>query len=434
MGTSPVLDRYKGFVDESQIDHIYTIARSLAGLRVLHLNTTAQGGGVAEILHELLPLMEELGIPHAWKVISLDDASGYFTARLVDMLQGYDTGAFPEQEKQVFLEKLRRSVHYEPEYEADLYFIHDFQLVPMAQFFSWMRPAIWFCHVDTAQPNPSAQQYIQQFLDPYEVACFNSQASVFKDLPPEKAQVVTLGIDPFRIKNCPLPQARGMEILASCGFDTTRPLITQVSRFGIWKNPWQVIDIYRLVKQQIPSAQLALVGAMEAKDDMKAMEILTDLQDHYVHGDADIHLLSDPTIINHEAVNAFQRYSSVILQRSIREGFGFTVTEAMWKHQPVVGTCVTGLQMQITHGYNGYLADDTETAAAYTLQLLENRGLWQELGANAYETVRQRFLFPALVLDYLKALARARANASAHVGPAMTPGKLSATDKELVAW
>jgi len=140
-----------------------------------------------------------------------------------------------------------------------------------------------------------------------------------KDLPPEKVQVVTLGIDPFRVKNRELPAARGREILRRCGIDPARPLITQVSRFGIWKNPWQVMDIYCRVKQQMPSVQLALVGAMEAKDDVKAMEILADLQHNYVHADPDIHLLSDPTSINHEAVNAFQRYSSVILQRSIRE-------------------------------------------------------------------------------------------------------------------
>ena len=150
-----------------------------------------------------------------------------------------------------------------------------------------------------------------------------------------------------------------------------------------------------------------------------------------MHGDADIHLLSDPTIINHEAVNAFQRYSSVILQRSIREGFGFTVTEAMWKKQPVVGTCVTGLQMQITHGSNGYLVDETEAAATYTLKLLQYRGLWHELG----ETVGQRFLFPMLLLDYLKAylkaLQRAQASDSALVEPERIPITRSPTGKEL---
>ncbi len=221
--------------------------------------------------------------------------------------------------------------------------------------------------------------------------------------------------------------------LARCGIDTARPLITQVSRFGIWKNPWQVIDIYRQVKRQMPSAQLALVGALEAKDDIKAQEILTDLQQNYVHGDPDIHLLSDPTIITHEAVNAFQRYSSVILQRSLREGFGFTVTEAMWKNQPVIGTCVTGLQMQITHGSNGYLVDDTETAAAYALKLLQDRELWRELGGNAHETVKRRFLFPTMILDYLKALVRAQSGPSARIEREIVPITISAISEEQAA-
>ncbi len=412
MKNSPLLDRYKGLVSASLLMQIYEVAHSLAGLHVLHVNTTAQGGGVAEILSDMLPLVEELGIHHDWKVITLDEASGSFTARLVDMLQGYDTGVFPEAEKQVFLEKLQHAVSQEPAYQADVYFIHDFQLVPLAEFFPWMRPAIWFCHVDTANPTPSAQQYIEQFLGPYAIMCFYSSASVIKDLSPDNVRVVTLGIDPFRVKNRDLPRERGIQILSNCGIDPTRPLITQVSRFGVWKNPWQCIDIYRQVKQQMPDVQLALIGALEAKDDVKAVEILADLERNYVQGDADIHLMSDPAIIDHEAVNAFQRYSSVILQRSIREGFGFTVTEAMWKKQPVVGTRVTGLEMQIIHGWNGYLVNETEGAAAYTLQLLQDRDLWRKLGTKAYETVRQYFLFPSLIFDYLKALQGALSSAS----------------------
>ena len=166
---------------------------------------------------------------------------------------------------------------------------------------------------------------------------------------------------------------------------------------------------------------------------MKAVEILTDLQRGYAQGDPDIHLLSDPTVIDHEVVNAFQRYSSVILQRSIREGFGFTVTEAMWKKQPVIGTCVTGLKTQISHGFNGYLIDDAETAAAYTIKLLQDRELWRELGENAYQTVRQRFLFPTMVLDYLKALDRAQANAHTSVELVRAPMRMPAIDAELVA-
>jgi trehalose synthase len=308
----------------------------------------------------------------------------------------------------VFLAKLRdAAVMQQAEHHpADLYFIHDFQLAPLATLFPWLRPALWMCHVDTAHPDPGGKAYIDQFLNAYNVCVFDTPLSVFNDLPKDRTHVITPTIDPFSEKNSFLPPAIGLQILGQCGIDTTRPLITQVSRFGNWKNPWQVLDIYRLVKQKLPSVQVALVGAMEAADDIKAMEILTDIQEK-AGGDPDIHLLYDPAVIGHLEVNAFQRYSSVILQRSTREGFGLTVTEAMWKYQPVVGTSVTGLRAQILDGQNGYIADDTETCARQTLKLIQDRELWQKLGTQAHEHVRENHLFPAMVLQYLAALTKA---------------------------
>ena len=161
------------------------------------------------------------------------------------------------------------------------------------------------------------------------------------------------------------------------------------------------------MKQELPSVQVALVGAMEAADDIKAMEILKDIQ-HMAGDDPDIHLLYDAAEITHAEVNAFQRYSSVILQRSTREGFGLTATEAMWKDQPVVGTSVTGLRAQIIDGHNGYIADDTQTCAKRTLQLIQDRKLWQKLGKRAHERVKDNYLLPMMIVQYLGALAKAR--------------------------
>jgi trehalose synthase len=352
--------------------------------------------------------MEELGIPHRWKVIPLDEACGLFAAHLVDLLQGMEHGIIPESDQKVFLEKLRRTPDLQraDQHQADIYFIHDFQLAPLATLFPWMKPAIWMCHVDTANPDPDGKAYIDQFLGPYNVCVFDTPLSIFKTLPPDKAHVITPTIDPFSEKNRFLTPTRGLKMLAQCGIDTTRPLITQVSRFGNWKNPWQVIDVYRLVKRELPSVQVALVGAMEAADDIKAMEILKDIQAK-AGSDSDIHLLYDPEVIKHSEVNAFQRYSSVILQRSIREGFGLTVTEAMWKNQPVVGTSVTGLRAQIIDGQNGYIADDTETCAERTLKLIKDRKLWRKLGKQAHKRVKDNYLFPMMVLQYLDALEKA---------------------------
>jgi trehalose synthase len=408
MRRSARLDRYKRFVGEDLLSEIYHIAEPLAGLHILHVNTTAQGGGVAELLHALIPPMEELGIRHTWKVVPLDDASNQFTAHVVDLLQGIEHGDISEEDKRVFLDKLRVTpvLRRAEENQADIYFIHDFQLAPLAKLFPWMRPAIWMCHVDTASPDPNGKAYIEQFLDVYSICVFNTPLSVFKDLPPQKTHVITPTIDPFSEKNRFLTPERGMQLLARCGIDTTRPLITQVSRFGNWKNPWQVIDVYRLVKQQLPSVQVAYVGAMEAADDIHAMEILKDIQAK-ADGDPDIHLLYDPAVIKHQEVNAFQRYSSVILQRSIREGFGLTATEAMWKYQPVIGTSATGLRTQIIHGLNGYIADDTETCAKYTLKLIRDGDLWRKLGKQAHLRVKDNYLLPTMMLEYLGAIEKA---------------------------
>lgn len=409
MNRSPRLDRYRNLVGDDLLAQVYHAAEPLVGLHVIHFNTTAQGGGVAELLHSLIPLMQELGIPHGWKVIPLDEASNHFTVHIVDLLQGMEHDDIEEKDQRRLLDTLHHApvLQHKEENMADIYFVHDFQLAPLAKLFSWMRPALWMCHVDTAQPDPKGKAYIEQFLDAYNVCVFNTPLSIFKDLPPGKGQVITPTIDPFSEKNRDLGREEGMRMLANCGIDTNRPLITQVSRFGNWKNPWQVVDIYRAVTRHIPDVQVALVGAMEATDDVKAMEIMKDVQKR-AGDDPDIHLLFDPSVIKHPQVNAFQRYSSVILQRSTREGFGLTVTEAMWKDQPVVGTSATGLRTQISDGENGFIADDTETSAKRTIQLLQDRALWQKLGKAAHERVKDNYLLPMMTLEYLNALSKAR--------------------------
>jgi len=409
MKRSPQLDQYRPLVGEELLARIYRAAWPLSGVHVLHLNTTAEGGGVAELLHSLLPLMEDLGIPHTWKVIPLDQRSNQFAAHLVDLLQGIDHGDILQADQQDFLEQLRSTpqLRQESHNQADLYFVHDFQLAPLAMLFPWMRPALWMCHVDTANPDPGGKAYIDQFLDAYNVCVFDTPLSVFNDLPPSRTHVMTPTIDPFSEKNSFIAEAEGVKLLANLGIDTTRPLITQVSRFGKWKNPWQVIDVYRLVKQELPLVQVALVGAMKASDDINALAILKEIQEK-AGSDPDVHLLYDPAVITQPEVNAFQRYSNVILQRSTHEGFGLTVTEAMWKEQPVIGTSATGLRAQIVDGQNGYIADSTEACAQQTLMLIQDRKLWRQLGKQANEHVRKHYLFPVMVFQYLEALTKAR--------------------------
>ncbi|HEY4384123.1 MAG TPA: glycosyltransferase, partial [Ktedonobacteraceae bacterium] len=341
------------------------------------------------------------------KIIQLDEQAAHFTGRIVNLLQGNEPGKIAAEEQERFVDWLSQSNVSQHDH-ADVYFVHDFQLVPLAHLYPWMRPAVWFCHIDTAHPNSHARRYVLDFLEPYKICAFNSDLSVFPELPPERTQVITLGIDPFRRKNAPLERAHGLQLLQTCGIDVRRPLITQVARYDRWKNPWQAIDIYRLVKQHMPDVQLAFVGAMEATDDKGAAHVLQVLE-KYAQGDQDIHFLSDPALIGDDEVNAFQRYSSVILQRSEREGFGLTATEAMWKYQPVVGTSSTGLRTQIRDCENGYCVDDTQAAAERVLALLQQRELWQRLGKQAHEHVREHYLLPMMLLDYLDVLENAYA-------------------------
>ena len=409
MKTSPRLDQYARYVPDDVLARVYHTAESLAGLRVLHINTTARGGGVAELLQALIPLMEELGIMHDRLIVPLDQRSNQFASQLGELIQGMADGELSQDEQLASLNALRHTpvLSNPQDHRADIYFVHDFQLTPLARFFPWMRPAIWMCHVDTAHPDPSAKAFIEQFLDDYTLCVFNSRPSIFPELPRSKVHVITPTIDPFSEKNRYLDAATGLEALVRCGIDTKRPLITQVSRFSTWKNPWQVIDVYRLVKQRLPSVQVALVGAMEAADDINAQQVLDNLR-HYAGSDPDIHLLSDPVLIGHTEVNAFQRYSSVILQRSSREGFGLTMTEAMWKIQPVIATMATGPREQIRDGQDGYLVDDTGECATKTLQLLNDQNLRQEMGVEAHMRVKENYLLPFMALEYLDALVKAR--------------------------
>lgn len=403
MKRSKQLDQYANFVGEEILNTIYKKASDLRGVHVLHINTTAKGGGVAEILEGLDPIVRDFDITHSRKIIQLDEDASHFTSHLLNLLQGNEPGEISAADREKFLSWLGQSRLSEHDDQADIYLVHDYQLVPLAQLYPWLQPAVWFCHVDTAQPNPHAKRYVQEFLDAYELSVFNSELSVFPEIPPQLAHVVTLGIDPFRRKNASMARDHGLKLLQQCGIDTQRPLLTQVARYDRWKNPWQAIDVYRQVKQQIPAIQLAFVGAMEATDDKGAVEVLHDLQ-RYAEDDKDIHFLYDPAVIRDDEVNAFQRYSSVILQRSTREGFGLTATEAMWKSQPILGTSATGLKTQLVDGENGYIVDDTQACAERTLELLQRRDRWQQLGQNAHKHVNNHYLLPMMVLSYLDAL------------------------------
>lgn len=405
-GTSiPSFDHYVGLVDPSQFEEIAALAQAIAGVHIVHINTTARGGGVVELLENLLAFFQGVAIHQTWEVVDLDGSSDPFLTSLIDQVQGGEPGQLPQGELDRFQHSLLLASQSLKQHHADVYCVHDLQLAPLAALLPTLQPAIWFCHMDVSESPSAAKQYVASCLEPYRLCIFNTFHSLVRTVPQRRAQVIPPGLHPFKKKHAELSPTRGMSLLASCGIDVKRPLITQVSRFERWKNPWQAIDIYRQVKKDFSTVQLALVGALEATDDPTASEVLAHVRS-YADADPDIYLLADPKRIGPEEVNAFQRYSTIIVQRSLREGFGLTATEAMWKKQPVVGTSATGLCAQIIDQQTGFIIDETEQCARCILQLLEKPDMRDQLGRQAHEHVKKHFLFPRTALAFLRAVNR----------------------------
>ena len=295
--------------------------------------------------------------------------------------------------------------------------MHDPQLLPLAGMLRQGRPCgggaawLWICHIDLTRPNQSAIDSLLPMLQDYHHLIFSLQQYVpVKQVAGKPVYIAPPAIDPLAEKNNPVDERKAWDILSELGIDRNRPLITQVSRFDSWKDPWGVIDAFRMARESMPEIQLALLGLSQATDDPEAGEILDSVLAH-AGGDPDIHLFYDPATVpvdNDLAVNAFQMASSVLVQKSTREGFGLTVTESMWKGKPVIGGNAGGIRIQIDDGANGYLVSSPEECARRIVTLLQDKELAAYIGAAGRASVRRRFLLPRLALDYLK-VARAHA-------------------------
>ena len=271
---------------------------------------------------------------------------------------------------------------------ADVWFVHDPQVLPLARFLprgidqTW----IWAIHIDLTTPNKDTLDALMPFTRDYDRLIFSLDSYVPAGL--DKSQSVSIAppaIDPLTVKNTPMSREAALKLVSAMGIDTARPLALQVSRFDLWKDPWGVIDAFRLARREVPGLQLALLGLTQANDDPEAVEIVANVADH-AEQDPDIHLYFDPSGLpagNDDIVNAFQVAADVVLQKSLREGFGLTVTEAMWKGQPVIGGNVGGIRLQIKDGVNGYLVDSPDQAARRMVQLIQDPGLRNRLGGAA---------------------------------------------------
>ena len=407
------LDAYRPYMEPEQADELARIAAEMGDLRILHLNSTANGGGVAEILQSMVPLFNALGI--ATERIVINPAEPEFfqvTKKIHNLLQGAEGSLTPDELdlyhrniRQVADEMSRGRLH------GDIWFVHDPQLLPLAGLMrqhctSGAKAWFWICHIDLTRPNPSALDSLLPMHQDYDRLIFSLQQYVPRRLITNSpVYIAPPAIDPLAEKNNPMPPSQAWDLVAAMGIDRHRPLITQVSRFDLWKDPWGVIDAYRLARESVPGLQLALLGLSQAADDPEAQEVLNSVTAHAA-ADPDIHLYHDPETLpvgNDAAVNAFQMASSVLVQKSTREGFGLTVTEGMWKGKPMIGGNAGGIRIQIDDGANGYLVSSPEECARRITTLLQDPQLSAQLGAAGRASVRRRFLLPRLALDYLKA-------------------------------
>ncbi|PKB65010.1 MAG: hypothetical protein BZY80_01470 [SAR202 cluster bacterium Io17-Chloro-G2] len=403
------MDGYLSLLDDKLAAELTSLANDLRHLRFVHINSTATGGGVAEILQSMVPLMNSLGMTTERIVIEGNPEFFQVTKRIHNLLQGAD-GALSAQEFQTYFQT-NQGVADELArmgLSADVWFFHDPQVLPLASMLPARIGEIrnWVCHIDLTSPNPSTINSLLPLTQDYDNLIFSLQTYVPQGLGETPVHIAPPAIDPLTEKNTPLSMAKALTAVAAMGIDPERPLISQVSRFDLWKDPCGVVDAYRIARRHIPGLQLALLGLSQAIDDPESLDMLHQVEVH-VADDPDIHLYfyTDglPYSIDH-LVNAFQVASNVVVQKSTREGFGLTVTEAMWKEKPVIGGNVGGIRIQIENGVNGFLVDSSQECADRIVQLIQDPALSSRLGESARDSVRERFLLPRLTLDYLRAV------------------------------
>ena len=405
------LDDHAPYAGEAAIADARRLGRALEGARVLHVSSTPYGGGVAELLHTIIPLMRDAGLDAQWFV--MNGAPGEFfeaTKKIHNTLQGAEDDLTSE-EWAVYDDVNRRLAASFPEGPWDFVVVHDPQPLlagalvrgsvakRMAQNAKWF----WRCHIDLSTPLGSTWERLHPLVNQYDAAIVTSREYAKEEITIPVTEI-TPSIDPTSPKNLPLDHERAREVLSRFGVDPDRPLLVQVSRFDPWKDPFGVIDAYRAVKAEYPDAQLALVGSI-ALDDPEGVRLLGDLK-QAAGGDPDVHVLSNQDGVHAAEVAAFQQEADVIIQKSIREGFGLTITEGMWKARPVVAGQATGCRLQIEDGLNGYLIGSTEECAARIVQILSDPGPSQALGREARERVRRRFLSTTHLAHYLSLFAR----------------------------
>jgi trehalose synthase len=389
---------YTHIAGRGLIERIRELAEPLQGKSVLHVSATAFGGGVSEILYTLVPLMSDVGLDCHWQVITGQEEFFNVTKLMHNSLQG-DPQAISDQQWEVF-EAYNQMNAQSLEGEWDVVIVHDPQPAGMKAIAGeHARRWIWRCHIDLSTPNPSTIERLKPLITGYDASVWHLQQYVPDGLDGGLVKICPPAIDPLSPKNMALSPEDASFVCEQFGIDTDRPLICQVSRFDPWKDPMGVIDAYRQVRESVPDAQLALVGSM-ATDDPEGWDFFQRTFRH-ADGDPDIKILNNLNNVGAIEVNAFQSQADVCMQKSIREGFGLTVSEALWKGRPTIGGNVGGIPLQIEDGVTGFLVDSSEAAARRSIEILEDPELAKRLGRTGKEHAREHFLTPRLLRDWL---------------------------------
>ncbi len=385
------LDDYKDIVGTSVIEELSLLAGRLKNKKIQTINSTAVGGGVAEILNRMVPLLNELGVDIKWDVIRGGSEFFDVTKKMHNALHGGNVD-IKDKDFEIFLETSNRNIE-EMDIYGDIVFIHDPQPVALIKKRTnnkW----IWRCHVDVSQPQEVVWNFLKGFVDKYDASVFSAPA--FSRNLSIKQFLISPSIDPLSNKNKDISKAEIDAVLEKYHIIPDKPIVTQISRFDRLKDPLGVIEAYKLVKPYI-DCQLVLAGGTAA-DDPEGLQVYEEVQDRAAN-DPDIHVIVMAQ--NDIEVNALQRASTVIIQKSLREGFGLTITEALWKEKPVVASSVGGIPLQIKHKYSGLLCHSIEGAAFSIKQLLNNPEYALSLGKNGKQNVKNNYLLTRHLKEYM---------------------------------
>ena len=394
------LDDFRGIVPDKVLAAIYARARKLYGKHIVHINSTYQGGGVAEMLISLVSLMNDVGIDTGWRILHGSPDFFVVTKKFHNALQGASLN-LSERKKRLYLQvndSFSRFTHI----NHDCVIVHDPQPLPLIRSYRKRQPWIWRCHIDLTSPHDGLWDFLKGFLLKYDQIVMSSEKYTKKDLPVDQ-RIMFPAINPLTLKNKELDEKTILKYVKKAGIPTDKPIITQVSRLDPWKDPEGVLDVFALVKEK---ADCRLVFCYNlASDDPEGVQMYTKVQRKakklVQNGDV-IFVVGNNDIL----VNSVQTFSSVIIQKSIREGFCLAVTEALWKGKPVVASNVGGIPGQIEDGKTGFLLEpkDTEGFADRIVHILKNPEVGENLGQNGHETVRRKFLITRLLSDYLDML------------------------------